>query len=476
MKPDTLAFRLVAGAALWCALALSAGGWLLSSLFRQSTEQSFDGRLATYLESLIATAQISEDGKLSITRPLEETRFLQPFSGWYWQIDGNGAARLRSRSLWDQALIPAPGAPEGGTIAFAELVGPEGQTLRVVSRTISLPGASGDLVFRIAGDLAAAEEDIRRFNAFLSWSLASLALGLLTAMVIQVHFGLRPLRRLQRALADIRLGRTNRLEGRYPGEIEPLVKEMNALVEHNARVVERARTHVGNLAHALKTPLSVLANEASGVDHALADTVRRQTERMRRQVDHYLARARTAATAGVIGARTPVAAVIADLARTLRQIHRERAVAIDVDCPPDAVFRGDRHDLEEVVGNLLDNGCKWARSLVRVQVSLVDGRIRLRVDDDGPGLTADQIERVAGRGTRLDEQVPGSGLGLSIVRDIVALYGGATKLDPSPLGGLAVSLELPAGEGDPSPASPSRPPADERQMNKPFSNRSAEPC
>jgi signal transduction histidine kinase len=264
-----------------------------------------------------------------------------------------------------------------------------------------------------------------------------------------VRIGLLPLRRLKDALHRIRDGKAQRLEGDFPAEIAPLAEELNSLIEHSAEIVARARTHVSNLAHFLKTPLSVLASEADAAqkqagDSAFSDQVRRQVDVMRRQVDHYLARARAAGSINVLGNRTQVAPVLQDLARVLTRIHAARDIVIDADCPAEIYFRGERQDLEEMAGNLMDNACKWAKSRVRVRVVSDGARLVLTVGDDGPGLTPEERERVGERGERLDETVPGSGLGLAIVRDISKLYGGFLTLEASDLGGLETRLTLPA--------------------------------
>ncbi|MEQ8697491.1 MAG: ATP-binding protein, partial [Bauldia litoralis] len=263
-----------------------------------------------------------------------------------------------------------------------------------------------------------------------------------------VFFGLRPLRRVPPALAAIRSGKADRVVGPFPAEIEPLAQEINALLDQNTQVVERARTHVGNLAHALKTPLAVLMNEASRSDSALAAKVTEQTGIMKEQIEHHLSRARTAAQAGVLGARTSVMPVLEGLGRTLEAIHRARGVKIAVEGPPDAAFRGERQDLEEMLGNLMDNACKWAAGRVRVGVSVAesgdDPRLEIRVEDDGPGLSSTEMRTALKRGMRIDEKTPGSGLGLSIVADIVDMYGGSVSLDSAPLGGLLAVVDLPA--------------------------------
>jgi signal transduction histidine kinase len=442
MRGNSLALRLVAGAGLWISAALVAGGLLLSSIFEGSVERSFDARLEVYLDALIAVSRSGQAGRVELARGLDEPRFGQPYSGWYWQITGPQGPILRSRSLWDMTLDAVPG--EDGTLRTYVFEGPDGRPLRVAERDVSLPSFPQRLRYTVAAEESEIGREVQRFNEVLAYALAALGLGLVAAVLIQVHFGLIPLRRMRDALARIRAGRAERLAGHFPAEVQPLADELNALLEHNAAVVDRARTHVGNLAHALKTPLAVLGNEAAREPGALAETVGRQAAVMRRQVDHYLTRARTAATGGVLGARTPVLPVVEDLKRTLERIHVDRRIEITADGDPQAGFRGERHDLEEMLGNLMDNGCKWARGRVAVTVARAGDRVAILVEDDGPGLSPAERAQLFQRGKRLDEGVPGSGLGLAIVRDIAELYGGSVELDKAALGGLQVRLTLPA--------------------------------
>ncbi len=444
MKTDSIAFRLIVGAALWLGVALAVSGFVLAALFEDHVERGFDRRTSILLESLVAVAEVAPSGELAIADPPGEPRFRQPYSGWYWQVSSTGGAARRSPSLWDDTLV-LPAAADGRPRRF-EIDGPRGRRLRVLARGITLPGADRMFRFAVAADAAELAAEIRPFTVTLAWSLGALWAGLIAAAVIQVQFGLRPMRRIRAALSEVRAGRENRLKGEFPAEMRPLVVELNAHLGQIDEIVARARTHVGNLAHALKTPLSVLGNEAERADGQLAETVRRQTEAMARRIDHYLVRARTAASAGRIGARTPVAPVLDDLARTLERIHVERGIAIEVEHAEDLVFRGDRQDLEEIVGNLLDNACKWAARTIRAAARRDGETLRIVIEDDGPGLAAEDRGRAFARGDRFDEAVPGSGLGLSIVREIVGLYGGAADLGVSELGGLKVELELPAAE------------------------------
>ncbi len=445
MTRSSLAFRLVASAAIWCALLLSLGGYGLSALFAGTVERNFDARLTVLLEGIVAGSEWTADGALQLRLQLGEPRFEQPLSSWYWQINAGDAMLERSASLWDQTLEVA--MPPDRSLATGDVIGPEGQELRQLVRAITLPGGNASLLYAVAGDRAEITAETRSFNQLLAFALGGLFLGLVTAVLIQVRFGLEPLRRIRSALAAIRAGTARRLAGDYPSEIEPLAGELNALLDHNETLIERARTHVGNLAHGLKTPLAVLTNEARGQEGPLADLVDRQVLLMRRQVEHHLARARAAATGSILGARCEIAPVLADLGRTLERIHTSRAVSIEIDCPPDLAFRGAQQDLEEMLGNLLDNACKWARARVAVQVAQNDDQLEVSVADDGPGLAPERRVEVLARGRRLDEAVPGSGLGLAIVVDLAELYGGALALDHAALGGLAARLTLPAATG-----------------------------
>ncbi len=444
MKIKSLAFRLVAGAVLWTVAAVVAGGILLSAVFRSYVERAFDAQLSVLADALVAASTVGADGELQMGHGLNEPRFDQPYSGWYWEVMDDHGPILRSRSLWDQVLSPDLRLLGGGRLQQLE----GGKPLRIVKRDVTLPGSDKNYIFAVSGDRAEVEREIQTFNVTLAWALGALAAGLVIAVLIQVQYGLQPLRRIRAALADVSSGRADRLAGDYPVEVAPLVSEINTLLDNNAAVVERARTHVGNLAHSLKTPLSVLANAGDDPksEGPLAETVRRQVANMRRQVDHYLARARTAAAGAILGARTEVAPVIEDLTRTLTRIHAERNIEISQNAKAGIYFRGERHDLEEMLGNLMDNACKWAASKVRVSAAPVKGRIRIIVDDDGPGLGAQERETAFRRGKRLDEEVPGSGLGLSIVKDVAELYGGRVSLADSELGGLRAVLEIPAAE------------------------------
>ena len=453
MRPNSLAFRLFASAAAWTLVVLPATAILLVSLYRHAVERNFDARLNVYLTSLIAST--TAEGATHPKQPanLGEPVFTIPFSGWYWQIKPlDGAVRpiFVSDSLLDQQLkLPSlEGISPDANLARRDYApGPQGQRVRIVEREIRPAGEqSTPYSYAVAGDAGEIDRDISEFTTMLIAALGLLGLGLVVATLFQVRFGLQPLRVIRQDLSAIRSGEAERLEGQLPDEIRPLQQELNALIQSNREIVERARTHVGNLAHALKTPLSVISNEARGRKDPFAAKVIEQAEIMRTQITHHLDRARVAARSGAIGDITDVESVLAALKRTLDRIYDGRGLELTVISGPGLKFQGEKQDFEEMVGNLLDNACKWAKSRVRLEATKDDGsrNLTVLVDDDGPGLTAAEREKVVQRGQRLDESKPGSGLGLSIVADLAHLYKGQFALEPSPQGGLRARLELPA--------------------------------
>ena len=452
-------FRLIAGAVVGSIFLLVVGGVTLSGIFRSTVQDSFDDQLSFDMDGLIAAAESDAPDHVALEGRFADPRFERIFSGWYWQIvperaAGDEAPPQVSRSLWDQTVAPQGLVRGPNNTLWGFAGGPDQQQLRVLTRRIALPGTTTDgtqetrlFQFLVAGDLTETQADIARFNQILFWSFGAFSLGLIAATVLQVRVGLRPLRRVSESLGRIREGRARQLEGEFPAEIAPLASELNGLIAHSAEVVGRARSHVANLAHFLKTPLTVLANEAASTDGALAETVTRQVTAMRRQVDHYLTRARAAGALDVLGTRTEVAPVLDDLARVIKRMHPDKNISVSVKIAPGLAFRGEREDLEEMAGNLVDNACKWAVARIAVEAGALDGgRFFLSVGDDGVGLRADERMRAMERGERLDESVPGSGLGLAIVRDIAKLYGGSITLGVSALGGLEARLELPRAQ------------------------------
>ena len=456
MRRSSLATRLFFSATAWVVVILVITGFILSSVYRDATERAFDRRLNLYLRTLIAEVATPDEPPDRQFQSLGEPLFELPLSGWYWQItrtDSDKPDVRAARSLWDKKLpkLEDQGielSPAGIRTGYVD--GPEGQTLRMVERPVDL-GADGKFLVAVAGDAGEISDETRTFDYYLGGTFAALGIVLLLTTIFQVRFGLAPLNRISEAIADIRSGRAERLEGNFPVEIAPLARETNALIDANRGIVERARTHVGNLAHAIKTPLSVVVNEASahGSD-MFASKVLEQAEVMRNQVAHHLERARIAARATTITTVTEVTPAIEALRRTMEKIYRAHCIVIELKADPRAKFRGERQDLEEMAGNLVDNACKWASSRVLIEVLLVrpaepgaGATLRIIVDDDGRGLSPAECAQVLRRGQRLDETKPGSGLGLSIVTDLAALYGGNLSLGTAPIGGLRAELMLP---------------------------------
>jgi len=452
----SLRFRLLAGTLFWIAASIVAAGWSLGSLFRQHVEAQLQAELTTHLDQLTANIGVDDAGRPLLQRALSDPRLERPYSGCYWQVDAFDGARglLRSRSLWDSVLDAPRDTPGEREIHRHRIDGPGGARLVMVERVIRIdetpPEKGGTFRLIAAFDEALMDEPVARFRSALWLALGALASGLVLAAVMQVRVGLAPLRNLRTALAAVHGGATQRLDGDFPDEVMPLVDEFNRVLAQKAGIAERARTQAGNLAHSLKTPLSVLANAADAAttaqaDHELGRLVREQVDVARQQVDYHLSRAQAAATRGTsTGGSAPVVPVLDGLARAMRRIHADRAIELRLNPVPASLsFRGDEQDLQEMLGNLIDNACKWAAHRVEVTVGAEDRQLVVVVDDDGKGIAREQRDAVLQRGTRVDEQVAGSGLGLAIVKDIADLYGGELSLEASPLGGLRVVLRLP---------------------------------
>ncbi|MEQ8349355.1 MAG: sensor histidine kinase [Sneathiellaceae bacterium] len=476
LRLRSLSLRLVVSALAWIAIVLVVAWFGLVALFRNHLEADLDARAQFDLNRLIAALAVDEQGDLLVEGKVASRIFAKPYSGRYWQVafgtgeDGGTAAEgpagapaddpasagqpLRSRSLWDQSLPLDMPPPDADGISRWREEGPAGQNLLLLGRRIVLPDASEEVLAVVGRDRATIPAAVEAFAWQLGVALAGLAAGLAIAIGLQVWFGLAPLRRLRAALGRLRGGAAPRVEGRWPGEVAPLVDDLNAVLTHNEAVVARARTQAGDLAHALKTPIAVLANAASSQAADLPELVEQQSQAMRRQIDRHLARARAAGSAERPGARADLGEVAGGLVRAMRRLHARPGLELALQAPPARIlFHGDREDAAEILGCILDNACTWAAGQVRLTLSedmpAAPGAepqrrfLQVTVEDDGPGLSPDARNAVLGRGVRLDESVPGSGLGLAIVRDLVAIYEGGLTLDASPLGGLRVALRLP---------------------------------
>lgn len=472
----SLRVRLLAATLVALLLALALSGVWLAGLFRDHVLRQFGAALTAQLDQVTARLEFDAAGQPVLDgRSLSDPRWSRPYSGLYWQVDAVGGGRqrgvLRSRSLWDGTLSVAEDALADGAVHLHEAEGPDGVRLLLVERTVRRDAATAaPWRLLVAGDLRETEAAVERFNGVLAASLAVLFMMLCVAALAQVAVGLAPLRALQRALAAVHAGQEPRLQGDFPAEVQPLIDDFNGVLDRNAEIVARARTQAGNLAHAIKTPLAVMSQAAAAHSRhpdaaaGLAALVQEQVAAARRHVDWHLARSRAAAAHGVPGARVALEPVIAALLRVMRRVHAQRGLSFEcAPVDPGLCFAGELEDLQEMLGNVLDNACKWARHEVRIDAAGSDGpngrRLRLVIEDDGPGIEAGRRDAVMARGARLDESVPGDGLGLAIVGELVELYGGGVTLgiadgegDAAPppgasrhaLGGLRVQLDLPA--------------------------------
>lgn len=450
----SLGTRLFFSAAVCCVLILVLAGVGLTTFYRRSAERGFDERLSVYIKQLVADLAAPPETERQTVGDLGEPRFDLPLTGWYWQItrlDGERPNVRASRSLVGgqlPKLLDQSIAPNSRGLRESYVSGPDDRRLRILEREIDV-GEDGRFTVAVAAPADEIEGDIQDFRFTLAMTFVLLGIALVASTLVQVRFGLRPLVRLRSAVGAVRTGENPRIVGQYPPDLAPLASELNQLIDANHEILDRARTQVGNLAHALKTPLSVMLNEAgmSG-DGQLPQTVRAQAAIMRDQVQYYLDRARAAALSGALGGVTEIAPSLDALLRTFTKISQGRGISGSHAISPGLRFRGEKQDLEEMLGNLLDNAFKWAGSTVEVSLASEKDedteRIALLIDDDGPGLPEEAMAEVLKRGRRLDETTPGSGLGLSIVVDIAKLYGGGLTLHRSPLGGLRARLELPS--------------------------------
>lgn len=449
IAPGSLRNRVIALSTVWTVLAVAILGWLLVSQYRANAERGFADLQQAQLYSLIAAFTITADGTLSGVPNLGDRSFLDPGSGWYWQVglvDADGDIR-RSPSLADGTLARPPLSDIPYDDQFTrtfEMQGPAGQTLRVLEAEVQL-GQGGEIaLFQLAGNQSEFDDAIGSLARSLALLLTVFGVGVVAINAAIIVFGMRPLGRVRRALRAIHAGEEHALAGRYPDEIQPMVDEMNMLIDNNRRIVERARTQVGNLAHSLKTPISVLRNEAERGRPVEPRLVGEQASAMKAQVEHYLNRARIAAQAGGTAFRTDASEALERLVKVMRKLNPDKSFTLDLPERPVA-FAGEKEDFEEVCGNLLENACKWGNGKIAIALGEAkDGFFNVTVEDDGPGISAEQRAVALKRGQRLDETKPGTGLGLSIVVETVDAYKGEVTLSDSALGGLKVTLGLPA--------------------------------
>ena len=428
-------------AAAWITILLIGGGAALDRVLTNSVEQNFDNQLEYVLTAMIASAEIGPDGEIRMNRPLGDQRFLEPNSGLYWQITGKNAVPFPSRSLWDRALSP-PVDHNDQVVHFRNSGEFVEEPLRIAERAIKLPDSDIAWTFMVAQSRDSLDAQIQELRSVLVTSFFLLAVGLIILAALQTFYGLWPLRAVRKAIAQMRSGKESRVTDALPDEVMPMVNELNALLDHNEKQAEESRRHAGNLAHALKTPLTVIMNSATAQAPDLAETVIREATTMRRQVDHHLARARAVGRRGHSHSRAQVWGSLESVERAVGRLYAH--VRLDMAGNKEVAARVERQDLDEMLGNLIENAAKYGGGSVFVTVEDAGDFVEVIVEDDGSGIPESERERLFDRGARLDTGKPGTGLGLAIVRDVVEIYGGSVSLEESEdLGGLAVRLRLP---------------------------------
>ena len=431
-------------AAAWIVILLFGGGFALDRVLNDAVTRNFDNQLEYVLTAMIASAEIGPDGEVFLNRPLGDQRFLEPNSGLYWQISGDGHDDFPSRSLWDRTLESNITHDDRQTHIYDSRQFPD-EPLRVLERTIILPDSETKWLFQVAQSRDGLDAQIANIRSILINSFLILALGLIGMAALQTLYGLWPLRKIRVAIAAMRTGQQRRVVEPMPNEVTPMVDELNALLDHNEKQAEEARRHAGNLAHALKTPLTVIMNSATAKADDLADTVIREAGVMRRQVDHHLARARAVGRRGHAHSRAKVWQSLQAVERAVGRLYPH--VRIDIDGDKEAVASVERQDLDEMIGNLVENAAKYGGGSVFITVETSENFVELLIEDDGRGIPAQERQRIFDRGARLDSGKPGTGLGLAIVRDVAEIYDGSVSLEESEdLGGLLVRLRLPMSE------------------------------
>ena len=442
---NSLAVRLFFSATVWIILTLLSAGLLLSDLNKQNNLEAFDDRLNLLVETLIGGSKVDSSDGITVVTSIGDPRFFQPYSGWYWQINKGNKTLSRSRSMWDQ-VFTLDKRLIGGRTQFIDSVGNEKEqvieqkNLYIVEREISFPGITEPITFILSGDTFEYKENIKNFDNTLSAILIFLGAGLMIAVFLQVRFGLLPLNKIKDALFKIRNGDKKKLEAKYPLEVQPLATEINDLLEHNEKIVERARTHVGNLAHVLKTPLAVITNEIDKENKLLSN----QIVLMRKHIDRYLKKAHLESVGKNIKSKIAFLQFMNKMILIFQKLYPDKEIKLQKEFKEFFIY-GSLEDMEELVGNLIENACKWGKEKVQIRFeNRGNNQVKILIEDDGPGLNQEQKDKVFTRGFRVDEQTPGSGLGLNIVKDIVEIYKGEIWLEKSSsLKGLRVNIVLP---------------------------------
>lgn len=453
-KIRSLALRVVTLSSLWVILALIVVATLISSLYKEAAERNFRSLLTAHMYSLISAVGVDGEGRLTGRPELGEIRYSSYGSGWYWDVvpvSANLSGDLKSTSVGfgqiPELSLAAMPFDNSFRRSYAA-AGIKGEELYIVETEVVLDNENRVARFRIMGNLSEVKAEVSNFKSQLYTYLGLFGVGSVLINAAVILFGLRPLDRVRQSLTNIREGRSTKIEGDLPVEIAPLGQELNALIENNRRIVERSRTQVGNLAHSLKTPLSVLHNEAAQISGEPGRILQEQCASMQLQIQHYLQRARIAAQRDSVVFRTAVTPLVERMVRVTEKLNRDKMIRLNLE-DAHLIFAGEKEDFEEVLGNLMENAAKWGRNIIQLTIGVSAehiGYLEIIVEDDGAGLPQDKIAEALKRGGRVDENKPGTGLGLSIVQDTVREYGGTFKLRQSELGGLAAIVTMPLAE------------------------------
>lgn len=440
---DSLVFRIMLLSAIWIATALVVTAWILTTIYRDHSESYYDNHVQIHLQELVAALESRPSGQVELNSRPADPNYHKAWSGWYWEVRQGNRMLAASPSLGNSRLDIQDHEVSMQTSVF-NVPGPNLQPLRIHAIETSLPGFELPVTILASAPAVHVAEDVRDYGWHIFLSFLALGAGLALAVIFQVRMALRPLKDVEHAIARVREGEREQLEGRFPMELQRLVDALNSLLQHNAFLLRRARQQVGDLAHALKSPLTVIKNETRSIPEPQAGLIKREVQDIAGNIEHYLTRARSSGYNRLLGERTRISTVVDDLEFAMQRIYRDKALQLQSDCGQGCMFGGEQEDLEEMIGNLLDNACKWADKNVWISCRQIDRELHIRIEDDGPGIPGPQRERAMQRGVRLESSSPGYGLGLAIVCEMAELYGESLELCDSEHGGLCATLTLPA--------------------------------
>ena len=438
----SLAFRIISLSSIWIVFALVITAMLLVYFYRDHMDQHFDNHVNLHLEELIEASRYLPDGTFDLAFSPSDPRYHDLHSGWYWEVKQGSSTMNRSPSLGKNSLDTGD-IQAGAQVQIHEISGPVNEQLRVHIIELRPDPQREPLLLMASAPATGFTDDVLNYSNHITFSFMSLGIGLLLVVVLQVQLALRPLKAISTGISRIREGKASKLPPNSLTEVQPLVDELNNLLDHNTVLLKRARNRLADLAHSVKNPLTVINNESRNMTDVQRELITQQTSEISRNIDHYLSRARAFGTKNILASRSSIREVADDIVYALKQIYLDRNLEFDTSQLMGCWFRGEGQDLEEMLGNLMDNACKWAENQVLVRCEPEQDRLILTVEDDGPGVSEENFHEVIRRGVKLDESISGHGQGLGIVNDIAELYDGSLTLGKSKLGGLKAVLNLP---------------------------------